>query len=512
MGPLFQQGSSSDYHEGKLLVTMRASSPAPDDRFSFAAAVAGPAPTSGMAALSYFERAGLLREVTPISRRRARYAAHMISGPADRSGSFMEVTLAAASGEGLAAATLQGVAAVDGDALELERTALVDLAPGEDLRSLQLALANDPTVASVSQVPIRYLAARANRPQVAATTPAATPPTSLWNLQKIRWSEARALAGYREASQVKVAVLDTGIDDGHPDLRGRVASYVHGDPTLPGASSAQDVIGHGTHVAGTIAALIGNNVGVNGICDCRLHIWKIFDDRPDEVELSDGRRKFVYFVDPKMYLRALLDCIEEGVAVVNLSIGGRGRPSAAEASAFSALLAGGASVVAAMGNERISGSPTSYPAAIPGVIAVGATGINDRVTSFSNRGNHITITAPGDAIWSTLPTYPGQTEWDGARGTDGRWRPARPRQRETDYDAWPGTSIAAPHVTAAIALLRANAGAQSPVAVRRALIEAADKVQEMGGADFHTDYGYGRLNLERLLQAAIAPAAPAEAA
>jgi subtilisin family serine protease len=186
-----------------------------------------------------------------------------------------------------------------------------------------------------------------------------------------------------------------------------------------------------------------------------------------------------------------------------LSIGGSGEPSFGEAQAFSRLLAAGTTVVAAMGNERQQGSPISFPAAIPGVIAVGATNIVDRVTIFSNRGNHIWVSAPGDAIWSTLPTYPGQFGFDAVAGNEGTFRQGKPKRRETDYDAWPGTSMASPHVAAAIALYLANGGRRDPAAAREALKAGADKVAGMGGQPFHADYGHGRLNLEALIRGVL---------
>ena len=144
------------------------------------------------------------------------------------------------------------------------------------------------------------------------------------------------------------------------------------------------------------------------------------------------------------------------------------------------------------------GSPPSYPAAIPGVIAIGATDRIDRVASFSNAGNHISLSGPGVAIWSTLPTYPGQTGFE-AEFRNGRLIPGEPERRENDYAAWQGTSMASPHVAAAAALLLANKGRMSGAQVRTRLEETADKVPAMGRADWHIDYGVGRLNLLRLL-------------
>jgi subtilisin family serine protease len=155
--------------------------------------------------------------------------------------------------------------------------------------------------------------------------------------------------------------------------------------------------------------------------------------------------------------------------------------------------------VAAMGNERQVGSPTSYPAAIPGVIAVGATSLNDQVANFSNRGNHISLCAPGVAIWSTLPTYPGQFGFEAVLGPGGLPIEGKPLRRDADYDAWDGTSMASPHVAAAAALLVANRGKRNAAAVRAQLMKTADQVAGMNNRDFHPDYGAGRLNLLRLL-------------
>ena len=160
----------------------------------------------------------------------------------------------------------------------------------------------------------------------------------MWNLAKIQWSAARALASFKDAQEIKVAVLDSGIDEGHPDLRERIASYVYRHSDLPIASGPKDYIGHGTHVAGTIGALINNDMGINGICECQLHIWKIFDDTPD---FQDWSNNYGYWVDDVMYRRALADCLDEGMNVVNLSIGGPAEPGPDEAILFEQLLASG---------------------------------------------------------------------------------------------------------------------------------------------------------------------------
>ncbi|ASY59406.1 Cold-active alkaline serine protease (plasmid) [Sinorhizobium sp. CCBAU 05631] len=509
IGPLFRNAGLPAYHEAMLFVRMKPQPRQPSFEATFEAARASFG--SGLQALSFYERAGLVKRVTPVSRESPHYASRMLVRPS-RDGSAKPELLGVPEneGDGWSAPALNLNAAIDlrtpGGA-----ASLVELVSDVDLRQLQLALAGDPTVASVARVPLRYLVAKSPRKPARRASKAAQPGArgriatepppahTMWNLRKVRWDEARNLSGFDDASRIKVAVLDTGIDADHPDLKDQIGGYVYEHPDLPAASSAQDLVGHGTHVAGTIAATINNDLGINGISRAQIHAWKIFDDRPDLLTYPDGTAEFAYFVDPVMYLRALLDCADAGIDVVNLSIGGGGAPDPTESAAFEALLANGTTVVAAMGNERRDGSPISYPAAIPGVIAVGATNLQDRITSFSNRGNHITITAPGDAIWSTLPTYPGQMRWKAERGPDGRWTQGKPDIRETDYDAWPGTSMASPHVAAAAALYIANGGARDPAAIRGALASSADKVPAMSGQDFTPDFGYGRLNLEQLI-------------
>ncbi len=478
-----------EYHSDKLIVRLQ-----PDlagAASSMLAAIGGygsaaTASTEARTAISAvapgladLERGGFIRQVTPLTR-------HDAGAP---------LATMAAVARSFAPANTRSAAALSG-------ASLVDLQPGVDPQDAANRLSTDPHVAFVSRVPIRYAmgAKRAGGTKAGAkggATIASAPPaaSSLWNLRKIDWARARAAQGFRDATTVNVAVLDTGIDTDHPDLRPRIASYVFQHPDNPSLSAAKDIVGHGTHVAGTISATINNSVGINGVCHCRLRIWKIFSDQP---QFFGG--SFEYFVDPVMYERALADCLDENIDVINLSIGGTGRPTGTETQLFNALLANGTIVVAAMGNERQEGSQTSYPAAIADVIAVGATSLNDAVANFSNRGDHIALCAPGTAIWSTLPTHPGQTGFAVAFDANGNPREGKPFRRETDYDAWDGTSMATPHVAGAAALLVAKQGRIGPVAARRALQRSADRVAGMNGLQFHPDYGTGRLNLRRLLR------------
>lgn len=199
-----------------------------------------------------------------------------------------------------------------------------------------------------------------------------------------------------------------------------------------------------------------------------------------------------------MYRRALARCISAGVQVVNLSIGGGGAPDFQEQQLFNSLIQRGVSIVAAMGNNN-SFAP-SYPAAIPGVIAVGATSIDDSRASFSNMGPHIALCAPGVSIWSTLPTYPGNTGYFPKPTFPPTPDMSRPILREENYAAWQGTSMASPHVAGAAALLLANKGDLNGAAVKQRLQSSAVKVSGMQGQNFTQLYGSGRLDLAKLLQ------------
>lgn len=470
------------YHPGMVEVKFRtdsgpmAASMAMGAGLAMTRASASGSPGTGV--LLAFERAGLIRKVTSLV-----------------DSSLMAMASAETPMLSALSASLRPSAANDPNA----GVNLVELHDDSSTDSLVTQLSQDPSVESVSRVPIRYLLAKrapSRSPTSGPAVPAAAAPpaNTLWNLARIRWAQARQKPGFQDANLIKVAVLDTGIDTAHPDLAPSIALYEYAHPTTPNVSSSRDIIGHGTHVAGTIAATINNAVGINGICHCKLHALKIFDDTPD---WWPAQGYFAYFVNPVMYAKALAKCVSLGIQVVNLSIGGRGAPSANELNLFNALIQNGTTVVAAMGNSN--SSILEYPAAIPGVVAVGATSINDTRASFSNYGSHITLCAPGVGIWSTIPTYAGNSGYQ-ARPT---FPPtpdfSRPLSRDVDYANWQGTSMASPHVAAAVALLLANKGPLTPAQIVQKLKAKAVKVPGMGGQAFTQEYGAGRLDIEKLL-------------
>jgi subtilisin family serine protease len=279
-----------------------------------------------------------------------------------------------------------------------------------------------------------------------------------WGLQAIDWYGAKRPS----ASNVGVAVVDSGIDRNHPDLKKAVGSYDDGGfgPT--------DRVGHGTHVAGIIAAVTNNRIGIAGVSNARLHCWKVFDANDD--------------YDDVAYLRALGAVAgQASVRVLNLSLGGEDR-SRAEQDLLARLHRGGTLVVAAMGNEYNEGNPVEYPAAYDTVMAVGAVGPDFERSSFSNVGRHISIVAPGEKILSTLP------------------RKATRERRKTYYGAWDGTSMATPFVAGAAALVFARFPSYGPDQVRRKLEKSVVKPDTMRKPR-DNEYGYGALNLSKALSA-----------
>jgi subtilisin family serine protease len=301
-------------------------------------------------------------------------------------------------------------------------------------------------------VPNRWIAAAAADPAL----------NLQWGLRAINWFRARR----PDAKAMKVAVLDTGVDRGHPDLRNAVKRY----ETV--GKSRYDYPGHGTHVSGIIAAVTNNAVGITGAANCQIEMWKVFTDPG-----NTGRERF----DERAYFQALEDVLDSDVKIINLSLGGTAS-SGTERSLFEVLISGGKLIVAAMGNEFEEGNLTSYPAAYPGVCAIGAVDELRRWASFSNTGRHISLVAPGVNILSTLPRYRH-----------------RLRGQEVDYAAWPGTSMATPYVSAAAALIWARYPAWTAKKVRARLTATAQKLPAMRGRASTPAYGHGLVDVRAAL-------------
>jgi len=197
---------------------------------------------------------------------------------------------------------------------------------------------------------------------------------------------------------VTVAVIDTGIDRGHPEFAGKILaakSFVGGSP--------DDPIGHGTFVAGLIAAAVGNAEGIAGIAfPAQLLVARVATDDGD--------------IDVDVEAKAIRWAVDRGARVINLSIGGIRDPlrsyrdtfSQAEADAVAYASSKGAVVVAAVGNgdaaPRVPWPYASYPAALPHVIGVSAVSENGSIPTFSNQDAVFNdLAAPGQGLLSTFP-------------------------------------------------------------------------------------------------------------
>jgi subtilisin family serine protease len=311
---------------------------------------------------------------------------------------------------------------------------------------------SSPAVAFAERMPARWLSAE----------PAADPRHNRqWGLRAIRWFDTVM----PDAAGVTVAICDTGVDATHPDLDGAIASYDHE------GASADDLVGHGTHVSGIIAGRNDDDAGVVGVAGCRVAMWKVFPDEP-----TQGN----FYVDGTRFLRALNAVATSGAKVLNLSLGGT-QSSQAEQLLFDRLERAGVTVVAAMGNEHDHGNPVEYPAAYDRVLAVGAAAETNHRSPFSNTGPHIGIAAPGSNVLSTLPVA------------------ASPYRPDTRYASWSGTSMATPHVAAAAALVAAQHPDWTPAQTKEHLRARAGKVADMGGKSFTEDFGSGLLDIAALL-------------
>lgn len=273
-------------------------------------------------------------------------------------------------------------------------------------------------------------------------------PNQEWHYNMIKAPEAWTVT--TGSSNVKVAVLDTGIDNTHQNLANFVdmslaKSFVGGD--------TMDRQSHGTHVSGTIASY-GNVSGV--MQNASLIPVKVLGD--------DGSGS-TYGVQQGILYAASIKA-----DVINMSLGGGPYSQGMEEACKTAMDAG-VVVVAAAGN---SGTSTiSYPAKYAGVIAVGAVDANQRRASFSQYGAGLTVMAPGTNIYSTVPG--------------------------NSYASYNGTSMATPHVVGVVGLIRSVDKTLSVDRVREILTSTAVNAGSVN------EYGYGIVDAYAAVQAAGGP-------
>jgi thermitase len=201
-----------------------------------------------------------------------------------------------------------------------------------------------------------------------------------WDLLQIKAPEAWDLAGSGE--DVVVAVLDTGIDDTHPALMGKVIGKVN----FTDSQGVDRERGHGTHIAGLIAASLDKN-GSSGLA----YNAKLLDVKVAE---NDGR------TDALKVAKGIIWAADHGAQVINISIV-IDKPYPMLESAVNYAWEKGCIIVAAAGNSGLS-DPV-YPASYAHVIAVAASDKRDSLARWSNRGEWVDVIAPGVEIYSTLP-------------------------------------------------------------------------------------------------------------
>lgn len=260
-------------------------------------------------------------------------------------------------------------------------------------------------------VVVDVLGKATGKPSGGTTQP---PQSTPWGVDRIdanlAWSSSTGVG-------VKVAVIDTGIDNGHPDFKNANGNsrVILGATFVTGTKSAKDDNGHGTHVAGTIGAS-NNSIGVVGVApNCTLLAVKVLD------RTGSGYMSWV--------IAGIDWAANNGAQVINLSLGSS-TGSQALKDAVDRAVANGVVVVAAAGNNGDKGNAASYPAAYDSVIAVGATDSYDLVAPFSNYGLYLDVAAPGVSVLST---------WKGG-----------------GYVTASGTSMASPHVAGTCALVIAK--------------------------------------------------------
>ena len=254
-----------------------------------------------------------------------------------------------------------------------------------------------------------------------------------WGMVKIQAPEAWNIT--QGSSVVKIAILDTGIDQNHEDLAAKIVVNKNftRNPTV------DDKYGHGTHVAGIAAAITNNGKGVAGVgFNSKLMNVKV---------LSDTGTGYYSWI-----ANGIIWAANNGAKVINLSLGGSSSSDTLK-NAVNYAWNKGCVLVAAAGNDNTS-APL-YPAYYDNCIAVAATDQNDTKASFSNYGVWVDVAAPGVSIYSTMPNHRNQIGI-------------------LNYGVLSGTSMSTPHVTGMAALIFAAKTGWTNTEVRTRITSSID--------------------------------------
>ncbi len=256
-------------------------------------------------------------------------------------------------------------------------------------------------------------------------------------------------------SEIRVAVLDSGVASDNADIAPKVVARAN----FSGAATGEDNYGHGTYIAGAVAASANNAMGVAGVCPgCEILDGKVLND--SGIASSSG------------LVNAINWSVNNGAKVINMSLGVRA--SRTLETAVNNAWSNGVVLVAAAGN---GGNQTKiYPGAYPNVIAVAATDNNDAKASFSTYGaSWVDVAAPGANVYSTFPNHPFYL------GTQ--------NGRSQGYDVGNGTSMSSAIVAATAALAWSSHPGATQTSVRANVETTADKIAGTG-----TYWAHGRVN------------------
>jgi subtilisin family serine protease len=271
-----------------------------------------------------------------------------------------------------------------------------------------------------------------------------------WSFTKVPF-EGAWTADSTQGGGVTVAVVDTGVMADHPDLSGQVLTGAHflhsddGEPVDPAIGGTEDGSGHGTHVAGTIAAKSNNSTGISGAAPGAQIL-------PVKVLCADGGGFTSDVAD------GITWAVDAGADVINLSLGGG--TDAGEQAAIEYARDHNVVVAAAGGNDGQTDNHASYPAAysgpqFPNVIAVAATDNANGHPAYGTTGSYLDLAAPGGVSVSGCAS-------NSAVEILSTWN-------DGGYCTIAGTSMATPHVSAAAALLRAANSACTAAQVKSRL-------------------------------------------
>jgi thermitase len=299
-----------------------------------------------------------------------------------------------------------------------------------------------------------------------------TPNDTYWSLQ---WGPQMIRADYAwntttGSDAILVAVVDTGIDYTHPDL---IANYVPlGRDWVDDDDFPLDDHGHGTHVAGTIAATMNNAMGVAGLAQVRIMAEKAID-----VNGSGSSSDLAL---------AIRHAVDEGANIINNSWGSN-QSSQVIHDAIQYAQENGVLVLAAAGND--GNDVPHYPAYYEEVVAVSATNSSDMKSPFSTYGDWVDVAAPGSLIASTMPTYMVSL-------TDPEFMaPYSPYSMNYAYLS--GTSMACPHAAGVAALIWSLSPGMTADLVRYQLESTCDDIGEPG---FDVYFGNGRINAKNAVE------------